>query len=444
MARRNLSYREAGQAVDRNSSYKSHYATRGAQFVMDNYQFPNMPIRPRNVTSYVATLSSTPEQVAGDMGVDSSGSSIEGTLDDIISKGVEQMVSKIVSLLVTVASSAPGELDLPSLVTTITGEIRKLLRDVRRFNSHNRRTARIKASSGVQGLIGLPELGGVALLIRSDIQSVEITSGNFQYPWEFCITGGHEALWDVHVLLSIPESGIKRVTHPIEQKLNAVKYMKARWSRYRLIFADGARRGGEPALVGAAFYDSSINYGVKGTLKFIFTIIRLRLGHAYTKDQLYLMRKVPSSHCVVCHVPETLEHIFMTCPVHQLARIERDESKVKGKQRRVNSLRGEGKVSFDGTPLGNSERSRSLGRAHSTLLCVSEVEEKARVEASMMLVLNVLSKQDGQRIQEHLNTILLVITIIPIKIGSIHYIETTLVMFEIRILKKRAVLTNTF
>nr|CAD7197259.1 unnamed protein product [Timema douglasi] len=44
-----------------------------------------MPIRPRNVTSYAATLSSTPAQVVGDMDVDSSGSSIEGTLDDIIS-----------------------------------------------------------------------------------------------------------------------------------------------------------------------------------------------------------------------------------------------------------------------------------------------------------------------------------------------------------------------
>nr|CAD7256862.1 unnamed protein product [Timema shepardi] len=71
--------------MDRNSPFKLRYATRGAQFVMGNYQFPNMPIRPRNVTSYVATLSSTPAQVVGDMNVDSSGSSIEGTLDDIIS-----------------------------------------------------------------------------------------------------------------------------------------------------------------------------------------------------------------------------------------------------------------------------------------------------------------------------------------------------------------------
>nr|CAD7260574.1 unnamed protein product [Timema shepardi] len=93
---------------------------------MDNSQFPNIPIRPRNVTSYAANLSSTPEQVVGDMDVDPSGSSIEGTLDDIISNGVEQMVSKVVSFLVTVASSATGELDLPSLVTTITGKIQKL------------------------------------------------------------------------------------------------------------------------------------------------------------------------------------------------------------------------------------------------------------------------------------------------------------------------------
>nr|CAD7442966.1 unnamed protein product [Timema bartmani] len=74
----------------------------GAQFVMDNSQFPNMPIRPRNVKSYVATFSSTPAQVVGDMDVDSSESSIEGALNDIISKGVEQMVSKVESLLVTV------------------------------------------------------------------------------------------------------------------------------------------------------------------------------------------------------------------------------------------------------------------------------------------------------------------------------------------------------
>nr|CAD7585909.1 unnamed protein product [Timema genevievae] len=74
------------RVVDRNSPYKSRYATRGAQFVMDNSQFPNMPIRPRNVTSYAATLSSTPAQVVGDMDVDSSGSSIEGTLDDIITR----------------------------------------------------------------------------------------------------------------------------------------------------------------------------------------------------------------------------------------------------------------------------------------------------------------------------------------------------------------------
>nr|CAD7395166.1 unnamed protein product [Timema poppensis] len=56
----------------------------GGQFVMNNFQFPNISIRPRNVTSYVVTLSGTPEQVVGDMDVDSSGSSIEGTLDDII------------------------------------------------------------------------------------------------------------------------------------------------------------------------------------------------------------------------------------------------------------------------------------------------------------------------------------------------------------------------
>nr|CAD7461954.1 unnamed protein product [Timema tahoe] len=60
--------------------------------------------------------------------------------------------------------------------------------------------------------------------------------------------------------------------------------------------------------------------GVKGTRKFVCALICLRLGHAYTKDRLYLMRKVPSSHRVGCHVPERLEHIFMICPVHQLAR----------------------------------------------------------------------------------------------------------------------------
>nr|CAD7567839.1 unnamed protein product [Timema californicum] len=51
--------------------------------VMDNSKFPNMPIRPHNVTSYAATLFSTPAQVVGDMVVDSSGSSIEGTLDKV-------------------------------------------------------------------------------------------------------------------------------------------------------------------------------------------------------------------------------------------------------------------------------------------------------------------------------------------------------------------------
>nr|CAD7408121.1 unnamed protein product [Timema cristinae] len=101
------------EAVDHNSSYKSRYPNRGAQFVMDNSQFPYMPIRPRNVTSYVVTPSSTPEQVVRVMDVDSSESSIEGTLNDIISKGVEHMVSKVVSLLVTVASSF-ADLDLQS------------------------------------------------------------------------------------------------------------------------------------------------------------------------------------------------------------------------------------------------------------------------------------------------------------------------------------------
>nr|CAD7445610.1 unnamed protein product [Timema bartmani] len=119
MARRNLSYREDCQAVDHNSPYKSRYATRGTQFVMDNSQFPNNPIRPLNVTSYAATLSSTPAQVVGDVDVDSSGSSIKGTLYDIISKGVEQMISKVVLLLVTMASLAPGELDLASLMLVV-------------------------------------------------------------------------------------------------------------------------------------------------------------------------------------------------------------------------------------------------------------------------------------------------------------------------------------
>nr|CAD7453918.1 unnamed protein product [Timema tahoe] len=40
----------------------------------------------------------------------------------------------------------------------------------------------------------------------------------------YCITGGHDALWDVPVVLSIPDSGVKRVTLPIKQKLNAVRY----------------------------------------------------------------------------------------------------------------------------------------------------------------------------------------------------------------------------
>nr|CAD7576823.1 unnamed protein product [Timema californicum] len=111
MACRNSSYPEASQAVDHNSPNKSRYATRGAQFVIDSSQFLNMPIRPRNVTFYVVTLSSSPAQVVGDMHVDSSGSSIEGTFDDIISKGAEHMVSKVVSLLVTMASLVPGELD---------------------------------------------------------------------------------------------------------------------------------------------------------------------------------------------------------------------------------------------------------------------------------------------------------------------------------------------
>nr|CAD7259581.1 unnamed protein product [Timema shepardi] len=83
---------------------------------------------------------------------------------------------------------------------------------------------------------------------------------------------------------------------------------------------------------------------------------------------------------------------------------ETDESKVKGKQRRENSLRGEGKVRFVETPRGNSEHRGSLGRVHSTLLCASEVEEKARVKVAMMLFLNVFSQQDGEGIQEHLNT----------------------------------------
>nr|CAD7447072.1 unnamed protein product [Timema bartmani] len=120
------------RAVDHNSPHTSRYATREAQFVMDNSQFPNMPLWPRNVTPYAVTLSSTPAQVVGDIDVDSSGSFIKGTLDDIISKGMEQMVSKV------------------------------------------------------------------------------------------CITGGHDALWDVPVV-SIPNSGVKRVTLQIEQKLNAVR-----------------------------------------------------------------------------------------------------------------------------------------------------------------------------------------------------------------------------
>nr|CAD7425591.1 unnamed protein product [Timema monikensis] len=89
---------------------------------------------------------------------------------------------------------------------------------------------------------------------------------------------------------------------------------------------------------------------------------------------------------------------------HREREKETEESKVKGKQRRENSLRGEGKLRFVETPLGNSERSGSLGRVHSTLLCASGVEAKACVEAAMMLVLNVFSKQDGEGIQEHLNT----------------------------------------
>nr|CAD7572797.1 unnamed protein product [Timema californicum] len=94
-------------------------------------------------------LQSTPANVVGDMDVDSSGSSIEETLDDIIIKGVEQIVSKVVLFLVTVASPTPGKLNMPSLMATITRKIQKLLRDMRRFNSLNRRTARLKAGSGV-------------------------------------------------------------------------------------------------------------------------------------------------------------------------------------------------------------------------------------------------------------------------------------------------------
>nr|CAD7409388.1 unnamed protein product [Timema poppensis] len=148
---------------------------------------------------------------------------------------------------------------------------------------------------------------------------------------------------------------------------------------------DGARRGGELALVGAAFYDSSINYGqsyrlqsdtsiftaelfaMLQALKYILSLrpqpvvvlchsrialesisglssppsqpliiqileksaylrargyelgyqwipsyvdimgrvkgTRLRPGHAYTKDRVYLMRKVPSAHCVEIPLP---------------------------------------------------------------------------------------------------------------------------------------------
>nr|CAD7201357.1 unnamed protein product [Timema douglasi] len=92
-----------------------------------------------------------------------------------------------------------------------------------------------------------------------------------------------------------------------------------------------------------------------------------------------------------------------------------DESKVKGKQRRENSWRGEeGKLRFIETSLSNSERSGSLGRVHSTLLCASEIEEKARVKAAMMLILNVFSKYDGEGIQEHLNTYYLENNVAPV------------------------------
>nr|CAD7428656.1 unnamed protein product [Timema monikensis] len=39
-----------------------------------------------------------------------------------------------------------------------------------------------------------------------------------------CITGGHDALWGVPVVLSIHDSGLKRVTLPIKQKLNAERH----------------------------------------------------------------------------------------------------------------------------------------------------------------------------------------------------------------------------
>nr|CAD7401425.1 unnamed protein product [Timema cristinae] len=49
------------------------------------------------------------------------------------------------------------------------------------------------------------------------VRSCNLSEGAVQ-----CFTVGHDVLWDVPVMLSIPDSGIKRVTHPIEQKLNAL------------------------------------------------------------------------------------------------------------------------------------------------------------------------------------------------------------------------------
>nr|CAD7427469.1 unnamed protein product [Timema monikensis] len=99
-------------------------------------------------------------------------------------------------------------------------------------------------------------------------------------------------------------------------------------------------------------------------------------------------RRGSGSHAQHCMVPSLSELLGvpsseLRCDKLRIIERETDESKVKGKQRRENSLRGEGKVRFFETRLGNSERSGSLGRVHSRLLCASGVEVKARVEAAM-------------------------------------------------------------
>nr|CAD7430198.1 unnamed protein product [Timema monikensis] len=91
MARRNLLYREAGQAVDCISPYKLQYAARVAH---------------------------TLAQAVGDMDVNLLGNAIEGTVEDIMSKGVEQMISKVVSLLLLCSTVSRSNWFLLTLATS--------------------------------------------------------------------------------------------------------------------------------------------------------------------------------------------------------------------------------------------------------------------------------------------------------------------------------------